>query len=62
MDTLAPWRVDLSRSGQLYDLDADPYEQTNHFADPTVQDRVSEMKSRIAGWQNSVEDTVQLPV
>jgi len=31
MDTLAPWRVDLSRSGQLYDIEADPYEQNNLY-------------------------------
>lgn len=32
MDTLAPWRVDLSQTGQLYDLEADPYERKNLYA------------------------------
>lgn len=33
MGTMAPWRTDLSRSGQLYDLSKDPYEQQNLYAD-----------------------------
>lgn len=33
MDTIAPWRTDLSRSGQLYNLSEDPYEQHNLYAD-----------------------------
>jgi len=28
---MAPWRVDLSRSGQLYDIEADPYETSDLF-------------------------------
>ena len=32
MNTVAPWRTDLSRSGQLYDLSKDPYEQQNLYA------------------------------
>jgi hypothetical protein len=32
MNLLAPWRVDLSSSGQLYNLEADPYEQNNLYA------------------------------
>jgi arylsulfatase A len=31
MGTMAPWRMDLSRSGQLYDLSIDPYEQNNLY-------------------------------
>lgn len=31
MGTLAPWRVDLSQTGQLYDLDSDPYETKNLY-------------------------------
>lgn len=42
MDTLAPWRVDLSQSGQLYDLDADPSEQTNLYEKhPEVVERLT---------------------
>ena len=32
-ETMAPWRPDLSNSGQLYDLEADPYETTDLYAD-----------------------------
>lgn len=31
MGTLAPWRVDLSQSGQLYNLGSDPYEENNLY-------------------------------
>ena len=30
-ETMAPWRPDMSRSGQLYDLETDPYETTDLF-------------------------------
>lgn len=33
MGMMAPWRTDLSRSGQLYNLSKDPYEQQNLYAD-----------------------------
>lgn len=33
MGMMAPWRTDLSRSGQLYNLSEDPYEQQNLYAD-----------------------------
>jgi arylsulfatase A len=32
MNTIAPWRTDLSRSGQLYNLSEDPYEQQELYA------------------------------
>jgi arylsulfatase A len=42
MDTMAPWRVDLSRSGQLYDIEADPYEQSNLYnKQPSVVKRLT---------------------
>ncbi|MFT5409666.1 MAG: arylsulfatase A [Verrucomicrobiales bacterium] len=33
MGTIASWRMDLSQSGQLYDLSSDPYEEKNLYAD-----------------------------
>jgi arylsulfatase A-like enzyme len=30
-ETMAPWRPDMSQSGQLYDLEKDPYETTDLF-------------------------------
>lgn len=49
MGTMAPWRTDLSRSGQLYDLSVDPYEQDNRYEEqPTVVKRLkSEMLKTI---------------
>ena len=44
MEMLAPWRVDFSRSGQLYDLEADPSEQKNLYEQhPEVIERLTAM-------------------
>jgi arylsulfatase A-like enzyme len=58
------WKLNLSNvdSCELYDLNADPYEQINRYTDPDLQDRVAYMKGRIAAWQTSVGDSVTLPV
>ena len=57
------WKLNLSTRDtcELFDLNTDPYEQTNRFTDPAVQDRVTDLKSRILSWQQSVDDTVPLP-
>jgi arylsulfatase A-like enzyme len=57
------WKLNLSNHDtcELYDLNTDPYEQSNRYLDPSTQERVSEMKSRITAWQKSVADTVPLP-
>lgn len=59
MDTLAPWRVDLSRSGQLYDIAADPYEQDNLYSKQpnvvkrlTARMRASIVSGRTTKWTN----------
>jgi arylsulfatase A len=59
MDTLAPWRVDLSRSGQLYDIEADPYEQENLYDKQpkvvkrlTVRMRTAIVSGRTTEWKN----------
>ena len=42
MGTIASWRPDLSRSGQLYDLSVDPYEQNNLYHEqPAVVKRLT---------------------
>ncbi|MEE2753119.1 MAG: sulfatase/phosphatase domain-containing protein, partial [Candidatus Latescibacterota bacterium] len=57
------WKLNLSNHDkcELYDLNSDPYEQTNRFQDLTVQDRVAELSARISDWQQSVDDSVPLP-
>ena len=58
MDTLAPWRVDLSKTGQLYDLEADPYEQNNLYAENpnVVKQLTAKMRAAIvSGRSNGAE-------
>lgn len=44
-ETMAPWRPDMSQSGQLYDLEKDPYETTDLFdQQPNI---VNELKLRL---------------
>ena len=44
MNTLAPWRVDFSQSGQLYNLSVDPSEQTNLYEKhPDIVKRLTQM-------------------
>jgi arylsulfatase A len=43
MGTIASWRPDLSRSGQLYDLSTDPFEQSNRYSEePAVVNALTE--------------------
>lgn len=58
MDTMAPWRVDLSRSGQLYDIESDPYEQINLYANHravvkrlTAKMRTAIVSGRTTEWK-----------
>tara|TARA_R110002096_G_scaffold92441_13_gene209011 strand:- start:2975 stop:4516 length:1542 start_codon:yes stop_codon:yes gene_type:complete len=54
MDTLAPWRVDLSKTGQLYDLEADPYEQNNLYGQrPKMREKLTkEMRAAIVSGRS----------
>ena len=58
------WKLNLSNHDtcELYDLNTDPYEQSNRYEDSTIQDRIVDMKSRITAWQQFVSDAVQLPI
>lgn len=55
MGTIAPWRTDLSRSGQLYNLSVDPYEQDNRYEEePAI---VRELKAEMLENINSGRST-----
>jgi len=57
------WKLALCAGDQceLYDLNNDPYEQTNLFNDPEQQDRVRDMAARIRVWQVQTGDTAPIP-
>ncbi len=57
------WKLALCAGDQceLYDLNNDPYEQTNLFNDPAQQDRIRDMAARIRVWQVQTGDTAPLP-
>ena len=57
------WKLNLCAvdQGELYDLNADPLEQTNLFDRPEQRDRVRAMAARLRQWQQTVGDTAPLP-
>ena len=57
------WKLNLCAGdqGELFDLRADPHEQTNLFDDPAQRDRVRDMAARIRMWQHETGDTAPLP-
>jgi arylsulfatase A-like enzyme len=57
------WKLNLSVGDQseLYDLNTDPYEQTNLYDDPQYSDRVVEMAKKIRQWQLDTGDTALIP-
>ena len=57
------WKLTLALGyqGELYDLNTDPYEDTNLFDEPTHRARIREMSARIRKWQRRTEDPAQLP-
>ena len=57
------WKLNLCAGdqGELFDLRADPYEQTNLFDDPAQRDRVRDMAARIRMWQYETGDSAPLP-
>lgn len=57
------WKLNLSPHDQceLYDLNDDPYEQTNRFDDANQRDRVKHLTDRIRAWQAETGDDVTLP-
>ena len=57
------WKLNLCASDQceLFDLNNDPYEQTNLFNDPNNKDRIRIMTAKILEWQKSVDDSAAIP-
>ena len=57
------WKLNLSVQDQceLYDLNADPYENLNLFDEPEQRGRVQDMADRIRVWQTQTGDRTPLP-
>ena len=57
------WKLNLCPGDQceLFDLNTDPYEETNLFNDPAQKDRIRDMTARIRMWQHRTGDTALLP-
>jgi len=57
------WKMNLSPGDQceLYDLNTDPYEQTNRFEDPDQKERIRDLADRIRAWQQQTGDEAPLP-
>jgi arylsulfatase len=58
------WKLNLCAGDQceLFDLNTDPYEETNLFDDPAHRDRIREMAAKIRLWQHETGDDAPLPV
>ncbi|MFP6836826.1 MAG: sulfatase/phosphatase domain-containing protein, partial [Pseudomonadales bacterium] len=58
------WKLNLCVGDQceLFDLEDDPYEQTNLFADSAQRERVRDLEARIRTWQERTADTAMLPI
>ena len=57
------WKLNLCVGDQceLFDLNSDPYEETNLFDDPAQRDRVRRMAAKVRLWQHDVGDDAPLP-
>jgi hypothetical protein len=57
------WKLNLCAGDQceLFNLETDPYEQSNLFNDLAQRDRVSDLADRIRSWQQRTGDNVPLP-
>jgi arylsulfatase A-like enzyme len=57
------WKLNLSVAdeGELFDLNADPNEFDNLFANPSHQDRIRHMAVKLRLWQNETGDSAPLP-
>lgn len=53
------WKLNVSSVGdhELYDLNADPVERCNLYADPGQQSRIDDFHGRVSGWQARIGDT-----
>ncbi len=57
------WKLNLCAGDQseLFDLNTDPFEETNLFNDPAQKDRIRDMTARVRMWQHRTGDTALLP-
>ena len=58
------WKLNLCLNDQceLFNLNVDPYEETNLFDDPAQRDRIRIMAAKIRMWQSDVNDDAPLPL
>ena len=56
------WKLILGPGmrGELYDLNSDPFEETNLFDEPRSVPRIREMRDRLERWQAENGDTLDL--
>ena len=56
------WKLILSQNmrGELYDLNSDPFEETNRFDEPRSRPRIMDMWERLEKWQYGNGDTLDL--
>ena len=56
------WKLIVSQDmrGELYDLNSDPFEETNLFDEPQSLPRIKDMRERLERWQSENGDTLDL--
>ena len=54
---LIEYAVNGTRTTQLFDLEADPWEMTNRATDPAYQERVSELRNKLTQWHHIAGET-----
>jgi arylsulfatase A-like enzyme len=58
------WKLNLCTTDpqcELYDLNHDPHELTNRYAEPAQRGRIADLRARLVAWQQQVGDTAPLP-
>ncbi|MAG37606.1 MAG: hypothetical protein CL878_15335 [Dehalococcoidia bacterium] len=57
------WKLSIHASGEheLYDLQEDPAEQHNAFADPGNETVIRDLYERLRQWQRETDDSLELP-
>ena len=58
----AGWKLIVSQEmrGELYDLNNDPFEETNLFNEPRSRPRIRDMMERLRIWQSENGDALDL--
>jgi arylsulfatase A-like enzyme len=58
------WKLNLCTTDpqcELYDLNRDPHELHNRYAQPDQRRRIADLRARLVAWQQQVGDTAPLP-